>query len=260
MIYDQHVHTMYSVDSHEKIENYLKIIRNQEMKYFICCDHVDFNLINYKCDWLCDFEKRAMELNELKLKYPDITFLEGVELGFRYDHMEDMKKILMRDFDLVQLSVHDDGVNDYYKDIKNDDMMRVYFKTVLNAVSVWDDFNVLSHIDYGFKTYKMHNQNADIKKYKEILIKIFKVLIEKGKALEINTKVGKVVNDSNFTHLRDMLEIYKECGGSKLTLSSDSHTIQTFMVDFDKYTNVIKECGFDKLSYFIKRHEYFYYI
>lgn len=260
MIYDQHVHTMYSVDSHEKIENYLKIVSKQEMKYFISCDHVDFNLINYQCDWLCDFEKRKEELNQLKSKYPDITFLEGVELGFRYDHVEDMKNILTRDFDLVQLSVHDDGVNDYYKDINTDEMMRVYFETVLKAVTVWDDFNVLSHIDYGFKTYKMHNPKADIKVYREILAEIFKVLIKKGKALEINTKVGKVVNDSNFTHLRDVLRIYKECGGTKLTLSSDSHTTQTFMVDFDKYINVIKECGFNKLSYFIKRQEYFYYI
>ena len=260
MIYDQHIHTRFSVDSKEEMENYLKLLKDKEMKYFISCDHIDFDLINYHNDWLCDFDARRAEIDRLKKIYPEITFLEGVELGFRKDHLDDMRGVLKRKFDLVQLSVHDNGVYDFYKDVKSEEVMNVYFDYILEAVSTWDDFNTLSHIDYGFKTYKRFNTNADINNYEDILNKIFKVLISKGKALEVNTKVQSAVNDEFFTHLRDLLKMYKNAGGRKLTLSSDSHTTEFFMVDFEKYVQVIKESGFDSLSYFINREEHLYKI
>lgn len=260
MIYDQHIHTKYSVDSKEEIENYLKLLSDKEMKYFICCDHIDFDLVNYHNSWICDFNARREEIERLQKLYPNITFLEGVELGFRLDHLEDMKKVLTRNFDLVQLSVHDDGVYDYYKDISSDEIMKIYFKCIITALSTWSDFDVLSHIDYGFKTYKRFYPQADIKDHKDLLFEIFGLLIKKGKALEINTKVQSAINDESFSHLKDLLKMYKDCGGQKLTLSSDSHTTEFFMVNFETYTQIIKECGFNKLSYFIKRKEYTYNI
>ena len=55
-----------------------------------------------------------------------------------------------------------------------------------------------------------------------------------------------------------MLRLYKSLGGEKLTLSSDAHEVKVYRSNFPLYMKIIKENGFDKLSYYIKRKEYFY--
>ena len=97
--------------------------------------------------------------------------------------------------------------------------------------------------------------------YENYLKEIFTTIIKDNKALEINFKVQQTINDDN--HLKALLNMYKKYGGVKLTLSSDAH----FLDQIDSYYNnqerimcIIKECGFNQLSYFVKRKEYIYEI
>lgn len=264
MIHDQHIHTKYSVDSKQEIEPLVQKAISNNAKYFVSCDHTDFDLANYHQDWLVDFKKYDEEIEELKVKYPMITFLKGVELGYRKDHLDDMNKILERKFDLVNMSIHDDGIHDYYKvsffQPDKDKVMNIYLDNILDGVTTFDNFDVLSHIDYGFKTCKLLDPTSDFFKYQDKISEILKVLIKKEKTLEVNIKVQNVVNDENCTHLRKLLALYKSLGGTRVSLSSDSHVIDAYMTDFDKYQKVIKECGFSYLCYYVNRQERHYEI
>ena len=264
MIHDQHVHSRYSIDSKQELEPMVILAMKNKAKYFITCDHVDFDLISDHSDWVVDFEKYDQDIELLKNKYPMITFLKGVELGYRKDRLEKMKEILKRRFDLVNLSIHDNGIIDYYRVqyfIDNPDkVMNIYLDNIIEALENFDDFDCLSHMDYGFKTYKLYNKEADFFIYQEKIVKIMKMLILKDKTLEINIKVQSVINDESFTHLKTLLRLYKSLGGKNISLSSDSHVIDTYMKDFSTYMKIIKECGFDYLCYYVNREKHLYYI
>ena len=258
ILHDQHMHSHYSEDSKEDLKAYLDIATKENINYFITCEHVDFDPPSFDKSWIADFKALKEECKSLEKKYPNITFLYGIELGYRKDHIQDMKDMLHNNkFDLVQLSAHDDGINDYYLkesflDTYND--LNKYFDKVYEAITTFNDFDVLSHFDYGFKTARMVNKYEDIKKYQDKIEKIFNKLIELNKPLEINAKVQSVINDDEY--LKYILNLYYSLGGRKLTLSSDAHQVENYRLNFDKYIKMIKDAGFSYLCYFINRKEY----
>ena len=66
MIYDQHVHSYYSFDSKQSIEEYLDVATKLGLKYFVLTDHCDFNHINTGKDLFFDVSKQRKELQELQ--------------------------------------------------------------------------------------------------------------------------------------------------------------------------------------------------
>lgn len=267
MLHDQHCHTSFSLDSKASIEEYYKIALKNKTKYFITTEHIEFDSVYNKIDWTVDYEELKYTLNYLKDKYKTITPLLGVELGYRKDHLEDMLKLVKsEDFDLVNMSIHDNGVYDYYMkeaylEKGVDGMLDIYFNNILDALDNFHDFDVLSHFDYGFKSAYNVDNSIRINDYEQIVRKIFRKVISLGKTLEINIKVQSLLKLNN--HLETWLRWYKEEGGEKLTISSDSHEEKYH----DEYYNIrpmyielLKKLGFDSLRYFIKRKEYIYKI
>ena len=260
ILHDQHMHSHYSEDSKEELKNYLDLAVKVKCSYFMTCEHVDFDPPSFEYSWIADFKALKEECKSLIPLYPNINFLYGIELGYRADHLDDMQKMLNDNtFDLVQLSVHDDSINDYYlkesfMDTYND--LNKYFDKIYEAICTFSDYDVLSHFDYGFKTARIVNPDEDIKLYEDKLKKIFNKLIELDKPLEINAKVQSTINDDNYLYY--ILNLYYSLGGRKLTLSSDAHKAQFYRYNFDKYMKMIKDAGFKYLCYFIKREQHYY--
>ena len=274
MLHDQHMHSSYSRDSKEELRNYFIEADKQGIKYVLTCEHFDFCTTVDGTTWDVDYDKLIEEQKKLKVEFPNIMPLLGLELGYRKDYFDEMVDIASKyDFDLIQLSIHDSGVGDYYfVETFNegiDKIMNQYFDLMEEGINSFNNYEVLSHIDFGFKTVVMIDPTYKFNHFEERLIKVFKLLIKNDKALEINSKVLETINkiylenDSNYKyddHLRYILKLYKSVGGKKLTLSSDAHTTSKYRLDFDKHIAVIKEMGFNELSYFIKRREYLYKI
>ena len=263
ILHDQHIHTKYSEDSNAEIRDYFEKISKMGIKYFICCDHTDLDTVINKVDWRADYEACYQEALEISKDYPEIKVLRGAEIGYRKDKLQEINRIIQQhDFDLINLSIHDNGIYDYYMrniftPTNHDEIMNTYLDNIYDALINMDNFDVLSHIDYGFKTLKLVDDKADFFKYEDKIREIMKLLIKKNKTLEINSKVQIFIDDN---HLRRLLKLYYSLGGRKVSLSSDSHEVKMYYYNFDKYMKIIKECGFDYLSYFIKRKEYLYKI
>lgn len=263
-IHDQHVHSKYSMDSNQELEPYIQKAIELGCKYFVTTDHVDFDLVEHHINWSVDYASLKAELKKLQYQYPNITLLLGIEMGYRKDHLEDIDAQLKKEqYDVVNLSIHDNAYADFYWEkyfIKYgiDNLMNVYFDEMIEATSTFLDYDVLSHIDYGFKTIYFINHQYKISKYENKIKEVMKNIIQYQKALEINTKVQEAIHDD--THTRYLLQLYKSLGGEKLTLSSDAHSVERYQSSFEHYKKIIKECGFHYLVYFIKRKEYIYYI
>lgn len=258
-IYDQHVHSYYSFDSSQKIEEYLDIVSKLNVSSFVVTDHLDFDFLSKGKDLSFDIEKEQLELDSLQKKYPSIKILKGIELGFKSEYVDRMNEVISSyPFDLVNMSIHDyKDIDFYYYDFYSKygpiDTVRYYFEAVELALNRFDNFDVMCHIDYGFKTAYMHDPSLKLAMFEDYLIRIMKLVISKDKTLEVNTKVEEYIGEENTRYL---LRLYKSLGGKYLTLSSDSHRLDRFYKNFDYYINLIKEEGFDSLSYFVKRQRY----
>lgn len=261
MIYDQHVHSYYSFDSNQSIEEYLDVAIKLGLKYFVLTDHYDLNHINTGKDLFFDISKQKKELEELQKRYPDIRILFGIEMGYKPLELKHINKVLdENEFDIINLSLHElDDIDYYFPDrfIKDgvDKTLQTYFDKQLEMIRSFDNFDVLCHIDYAFKTAYLIDNTLKINKYENTIIEIMKELIKKDKAFEINTKVQEVLP---IEHTKYLLNLYKRVGGKNLTLSSDAHEVDRFCGSFDKYLSIIKDVGFDHLTYFINRKKYWF--
>lgn len=267
MIHDQHCHTSYSLDSKASIKEYAKIANKNNTKYFVCTDHIEFDSMYNNQNWTVDYDSLKKDLIEIKCEYPNLTPLLGIEIGYRKDHLEDMiNTIKSEDFDVVNMSIHDNGVYDYYvkesfTEVGINNMLDIYFNNIIDALDTFTDFNVLSHFDYGFKTAYKIDDTIRIEKFEDIVRKIFRKIIKLNKVVEINLKVQFALEDTS--HLETWLKWYYEEGGRKLTISSDAHEskfYEDYYQSLPMMIEKIKKIGYTHLSYFVKRKEYQYEI
>jgi len=257
--YDQHVHSYYSFDSEQPIEEYLDKATELGITQFVLTDHFDLNYVSTGKDLDFDIAKQHEELALLSKKYPNIQILKGIEIGYVKTEMPRIDEIMRNHkFDIVNFSVHEDGKLDYYY---VDQYLKcgvakaldIYFNNVLEALDSGFNFDVLCHFDYGFKTAYLIDNSFKLSNYENYVIKILKKVIELDKVLEINVKVQECINNE---HTKYILNLYKKLGGKNITLSSDAHDIGKFYDKFDHYLKLIKDAGFDHLNYFINRQRF----
>lgn len=263
-LHDQHIHSSFSHDSQEDLKNYLEYAYKLGCKYFITTEHYDLNVISYNKDLTADFKQVAQTLTSLQKNYPFIKILLGIELGYRKDQLNKLEKILQSEhFDLINLSIHDCPTADFYYyqffaqqgEIK---LLNEYFDIMIEATTNFNNYNVLSHLDYAFKTVYLVNSTIKISLFEDKIKQIFKNLITNQKAFEVNTKVQEAIKDDN--HIKYLLNLYYKLGGRKVTLSSDAHSLSRYLSSFDYYKKIIKQCGFNYLVYYVSQKEYQYFI
>ncbi len=253
-IHDQHVHTRFSPDSNEEIAEYLKKSKEMGDKYFITTEHLDFNTHYYGDeDIIPDLEELRQELKIQGEKY-NIETLLGIECGFRRDLKDKIDAFFEdRDFDLVLLSIHESRTLDvsnpaFYRNRTSSEAYNEYLDLVLDAVTIHDNFDVLAHIDFALRYM---SSRIELDEFTQKLKEIFKVLIKKDKALELNTRLIGRYNTLYYTDF--MLKLYLSMGGKKLTVSSDSHRVGDFKNHFKRVLPLLKERGVKELYFYKKR-------
>ncbi len=84
----------------------------------------------------------------------------------------------------------------------------------------------------------------DYDKYKDIIDKILSYLINREKALELNTAgLRKGMREMN--PCRKVISRYRELGGELITIGSDAHSPEEVAADFDKAESLLLDCGFE---------------
>ena len=261
LIHDQHVHSYYSFDSKQDIKEYLAKTKDIGLDYFVLTDHCDLNYLDKGKDLFFDINKQNAELAQLQKQFKEIKILRGIEIGYKPNEIKRIEKIISTNkFDLINFSLHEsDGIDFYYKNefekLGVEKTLKKYFQKEYEAVTVFNDYDILCHLDYGFKTAFLANTNIKISDFEDELIEIMKVLIKNKKALEINIKVQSVLP---MEHTKYILDLYKKLGGKYLTLSSDAHEANLYRNNFEKYIDLIKKAGFDYLTYFVSRKKKMY--
>lgn len=259
---DSHVHSNFSGDSMENLENIIKRAIELGMNEITITDHLDLDFPGEVNIFTLDIKKYIETLKEIKKEYKDkINIKIGIELGLQPHLREAYEEIFScKDIDFIIGSSHcvkgyDIADKSFFEKYTKDTAHKIYFEEVLENLDIFPEINIYGHLDfinrYGRCVYEDYKKiNFDM--HKDIIDKILRKLIEKGIGIEINTSALRY-GLRDFHPCRKILKRYKDLGGEIITIGSDSHKAEDIMKDFDKVKEVLKELGFENFNTFEKR-------
>lgn len=260
---DLHLHSSYSGDSDTPMED--MILKGIDLGLSTMCftEHNDFDFPEEPGEpadrFLLNPDPYLYDIIRYREKYADqIRILFGVELGLQPEVMR-KNAILAKsyDFDFIIGSSHichgrDPYYPAFYEGRSEEEAYREYFESILENIKKFSNFDVYGHLDYVVRYGPNKDAEYTYAKYQDILDSILKLLIEKGKGIEINT--GGIKSGLKELHpCTAVLKRYRELGGEIITIGSDAHTPEQITAHFDRAENVLKECGFKYYTIFEKR-------
>ena len=232
-MFDQHVHSSFSFDSNEELENYINISNKSDI---VTTEHLDLDnpIINYK-DSSIDYLKYIEQIEILNKKYSN-KFFSGIEIGYTKKTEKRIEDFLKdKNFNLKLLSIHQNGIYDYMcvnkKIISLDALIKEYFEQMIQALESSIKFNVLAHFEYGLRMIDISIIEFD-NLASAFLNKIIELIVKKEIAFEVNTKSMYKYKKENLYNY--MIEKYIKKGGRLFTLGSDAHNIKDYAYKFDE--------------------------
>ena len=225
-MFDFHMHSRVSFDGHDTGAALAKAAVDRGLKEICFTDHRDFLRKEREQTMLFDLEAYSREYDSLEV--PGLTIRRGVEYGLYNDNQARMKQELgQRNYDFVLGSIHfvddiDVYFSEYWQGKTIWEAQRRYFETMLECVRVHEDFDVLFHMTYLHKgAGSPVKAPLPYEEHREIIDEIFRVLISKGKGLELNT--SGMDRCGGFLPTPDYFRRFKELGGEIVTIGSDAH-------------------------------------
>lgn len=226
-MFDYHMHSWVSFDSQEDPANIILAAERMGLKEICFTDHIDYFVNVDEQKWV--FDQQVYSENYDHLTHPTIKIRRGMEFGIKPDNAHqlaiDAKK---REYDFILGSVHfvkeiDVYETRYWADRTVEFAEQEYLQETLKCVQHHSEYDVLGHLTYLSKS-KAHPTNQLIKlaEHRDIVEEIFKVIISKGKGIEVNTSGWDRCGD--YLPGMDYVRLYKELGGEIITIGSDAHT------------------------------------
>ena len=243
-MFDFHMHSTVSFDGHDAAADMVKAAQAAGLREICFTDHIDYVKDSDDLSMVFDTNK----YNEVYdgLEGQDLKIRRGMEFGMYPDNAPMLKKDLMRrDFDFVLGSVHFVDAEDvyfvpYWSDKTVFEAERRYLEETLACVQAHDDFDVLAHLTYISKARAHHAPRpVPYEDHREIVDEILKVLVRKGKGMEMNT--SGVDRCGDFLPYDVYFRRFKELGGQIVTVGSDAHAASRVGQYADRACQILKE-------------------
>lgn len=188
-----------------------------------------------------------------------LLVLIGIEIGQPLSDIALCKKILEKyPYDFVLGSVHTPrGLTQDIKEIEYDkldvyEFMNNYFNE-LSDIAKLDLCDSIAHITCPMRRIQgVYNIDFDYSKVQESLDRLLLTIIENNKALEINTS-GLRQDIERLMPEERIIKRYRELGGKYITIGSDSHTANDVGAGIQEAMKTAKQCGFDKITFYVSR-------
>lgn len=260
---DYHVHTSFSSDCDEEMENQIKKAIHLGLKEIAFTDHVDYDYPDKEFPFLINYDEYIKHYNRLKEKFnKQINIILGVEIGYQPHITEQLETFLSNyNFDFIICSMHvcdklDLYNGDFFKGKEQKNAYLRYFECVLNNVKAFNNYNIYGHIDYINRYGKFNNKILSYQDYSDIIDSILRTIIESEKGIEMNTsgfRYGLGHPNPQFA----VLKRYKELGGKIITVGSDAHRSQDIGSHFDVAYEMLRKAGFSQITLFKNQKPYF---
>ena len=255
MFADYHVHSNFSPDSSESMENIVLYGIKNKINEICFTDHVDFDSTDKSYNYEFDQNDYFREIDMLKERYGEFISLKyGVEMGIQPHVLSKCKTFIQnKNFDFVIASMHgcrklDFYTGDFFKKFDTEEGIFQYYSELEEMVKVYDTYNVIGHIDI-YKRYKPECMKVKFNSYRDYVERVLKIVISNGKGIEVNTS-GLLGTLNQALPSDDILKLYYELGGEIITLGSDSHYCDTLCGMFNEVLLNLKNIGFKEVFTF----------
>lgn len=262
MLFDYHMHSDFSEDCFTPMEHTIEAAIKKGLTEICFTEHMDYDYPDPDFTFELDVRAYDKKIKAMQEKYAkDITIKKGIEIGVQPHVLERNRQLIQQEeFDFVICSLH---VSDK-KDLHNGDFFvgrtpeeayRFFYEELLYCVQHFDDYNILGHLDL-VKRYQTLNTDED---FHDIIREIFNEIIPKGKGIEVNAS-GFAYDLGTAMPSRDILTLYKACGGEVITIGSDAHKAEHVAHRFPEMIQQLDQIGFRYLATFTEQKPTFHKI
>ena len=263
---DVHMHTNFSHDSESSPEQMVEGAIKKGLQIVCFTDHYDKDITDWGAEDIFEPEKYFQKMTQVRELYKDkIDIRIGVELGLQPYLGEYYKEFVKKyPFDFVIGSVHsvygsDVASRKIFQGRTDEEVYRLIFEIMAENIRAFDDFDVFGHIDYVVRYGAGQEKDYSYQKYSDEIDTVLRLLIEKGKGIELNTAGLKY--GLPFAHPHpDILKRYRELGGELITVGADGHRPEHIAYDFHKALECLKDCGFEYYAIYKHRKPTFHRI
>lgn len=256
-MFDYHIHSTFSPDADMTVREACLRAIEAGLREIAITDHMDIDAPdNPYAFQIEDMNEYIKELEKVKAKFKDrLKIKTGIEIGLQ-DWTLDQASHLAANYplDLIIASVHlVDGQDPYfgiYFDTR--DKIKSYtdhYQTILQLLEQYDDFCVLGHLDY-FRRYSPYAYDPEDRWIgRELVEAVLKLLIDKGKGLELNTAGFMHYSKQPHPH-PDILKLFRELGGEIVTIGSDAHSVKYVGYENKRALELLRYAGFEYITAF----------
>ncbi len=246
MIFDCHTHTKFSADSEMRAADAIACAQTFG-NGIIFTEHYDYELPG-EIDFTFDAKSYFSEYKNFR---SDSVRL-GVEIGLRKVAREANRNFLAKgDFDFVIGSIHVvDDIDIYnpkfFADKDKSAAYRKYFAVMAEEAAA-EDFDALGHIDYICRAATYTDPEIDYATFKPEIDAVLKILVERGKILELNTR--RLDKIRGLKELVPVYQQYKNFGGKYITIGSDAHKVEAVCANFERAMEFARELELQPVSF-----------
>ncbi len=281
MLADYHLHTEFSDDSKESMEKQVK--RAIELGFDEICftDHVDYGI---KKDWEegeiqwrrgdglstdsvdleplanVDYPRYFEKLKQMRQQYgSQIVIRQGLEFGVQTVTIDSFQKLYERyrnELDFTLLSMHQIDnrelgmTQDYQRGKTQQEYNEGYYNEIYEVQKRFSNYCVLAHLDLMVR-YDLQGIYP-FEKVEDKIAEILKLAIRDGKGIEINTSSWHYGLKDTMPS-RKILKLYKDLGGTIVTIGSDAHTVKYLGDHIRDAQEILKnEIGIDHICTYEK--------
>ena len=262
---DTHTHSTFSRDGICSVAQSAQAAIAAKLGGISVTDHCDIGTPKGSVGDYLDIEGQQSAIQTCISQYgAQINIYRGIEVGLQRHCLNDIQKMVSAHrFDIVIGSIHlvhqiDPYSGEYYEGKNLREAYRDYLEYYIDCVQTFGDFDVLGHYDYISRYSPYKEKTLWYRAFKDQFDTLFRIMIENGKALELNTRSYLSRNGNPPPQFDpDVFRRFREMGGEMVTLGSDAHDTERLGDKFGYYAAKLKGCGFRYLSHFKERKPVF---
>ncbi len=215
-------------------------------------EHKDFDPRDPAVDFF-DYDAYRREIERAREEFGGrLVIRMGVEIDYQRWFEERIRAYLEdRSFDYVLGSVHYvDSVMlmspEYIRGRTAEQAYRLYFRAVQESVDS-GLFDVLGHLEYANRRGVPAYGPYDPRPYRDQVSELFRSMIERGVALEINT-AGLRQGAGHTYPCAEHVALYASLGGTRLTIGSDSHRPEDLAASYTEAVRIALDSDLTHLT------------
>lgn len=268
---DIHIHSEHSHDSECPVSQICQSAVEKGMDLVCITDHCDLYAGTDSVELVKTRRQIVREIVRSIPKDAGVEVLVGVELGGGFLRPELAQTLVDSiPFDVVIGSVHGIMFRGEKKSTSRSDFGGVDEAALLEYLDGYMeayvyiaeklDVDVLGHLTYILRYINgKYKRNIDWRIQEEKIRRVFRAIIARDIALEINTScVGSFYDE--WLPAREIIDLYIEMGGRLFTLGSDAHKGEKIAMGFDAVKTYLRQKGINHLVYYKDRIPHRYHI